>query len=125
MNFGSWDMSENQIIIICDLFESRPGTAAAPLTQPADDDAPHRIGGSASPPSSDLPPSIPPSLPKQTVSQHSHLPLPNTNDAVWREEGREGNRRRGRAAYYAQNGPATTKGGNDDREGRGLLAGMQ
>ena len=24
MNFGSWEMSENQIIIIYDLFESRP-----------------------------------------------------------------------------------------------------
>ena len=24
MNFGSWDMSENQILIIYDLFESRP-----------------------------------------------------------------------------------------------------
>ena len=55
-----------------------------------------------------IPPSLPPSL-RQTVRQHSHLPLPNTNDAVWREGegGRETGVGRGRverAAYYAQNG---------------------
>ena len=41
-------------------------------------------------PSAFPPPFIPPSLPsslRQTVRQHSHLPLPNTNDAVGREGG--------------------------------------
>ena len=39
-----------------------------------------------------------PFLPRQTVSQHSHLPLPNTNDAV--QKGREGEKRRGRLTTH-------------------------